>query len=215
MDRADVIILGGGLVGLALAAALDSSGLSAIVVDPADPEQRKDAAFDGRTSAVSSSSMRMLETIGVADHFPEPGCPIRRIAGRRRPRARRPALRCRTTMTSRSAGCTRTATCAPPCAPAPRPGTICGCCGSRAVTSVERGDHGVTVALADGRKLSRAAAGRRRRAQLADARGGRDPRRALEIRPSGDRLDASPRTPARPCRLRDLLSDAARSRCCR
>jgi 2-octaprenyl-6-methoxyphenol hydroxylase len=79
MDRADIIILGGGLIGLALASALDSSGLSAIVVDPADPEQRKDAAFDGRTSAVSSSSMRMLQTIGVADHLPEPGCPIRTI----------------------------------------------------------------------------------------------------------------------------------------
>ena len=31
MDRADVIIFGGGLIGPALAAALDSSGLSAIV----------------------------------------------------------------------------------------------------------------------------------------------------------------------------------------
>ena len=79
MDRADVIILGGGLVGLALAAALDSSGLSAIVIDPADPDQRLDAAFDGRTSAVSSSSMRMLRTTGVADHFPAPGCPILKI----------------------------------------------------------------------------------------------------------------------------------------
>ncbi len=79
MDRADVIILGGGLVGLALAAALDSSGLSAIVVDPADPDQRLDAAFDGRTSAVSASSARMLETTGVADHFPVPGCPILKI----------------------------------------------------------------------------------------------------------------------------------------
>ena len=79
MDRADVIVFGGGMVGLALAAALDSSGLSAIVVDPADPEARKDATFDGRTSAVSSSSMRMLRTIGVADHFPEPGGPILRI----------------------------------------------------------------------------------------------------------------------------------------
>ncbi|HZC37395.1 MAG TPA: FAD-dependent monooxygenase, partial [Sphingomicrobium sp.] len=67
MDRADVIIFGGGMIGLALAAALDSSGVSAIVIDPADPEQRKGAAFDGRTSAVSSSSMRMLRTIGVAD----------------------------------------------------------------------------------------------------------------------------------------------------
>jgi 2-octaprenyl-6-methoxyphenol hydroxylase len=80
MDRADVIIFGGGLVGLTLASALDSSGLSTILVDPADPSQRRDAAFDGRTSAVSSSSMRMLQAIGVADHLAEPGCPIWRIA---------------------------------------------------------------------------------------------------------------------------------------
>ena len=79
MDRADVIILGGGLVGLTLAAALDSSGLTAILVDPADPDTRLDAAFDGRTSAVSSSSKRMLDTIGVSDFFPEPGNPIRSI----------------------------------------------------------------------------------------------------------------------------------------
>ena len=79
MDRADVIIFGGGLVGLALASALDSSGLSAILVDPADPGERKSAAFDGRTSAVSSSSMRMLETIGVTQHLPAGGCPIRKI----------------------------------------------------------------------------------------------------------------------------------------
>lgn len=80
MDRTDVIIFGGGLVGLALASALDSNGVSAIVVDPADPAPRTSASFDGRTSAVSSSSMRMLQAIGVADHLPEPGCPIRKIA---------------------------------------------------------------------------------------------------------------------------------------
>ena len=79
MDRADVIIFGGGMVGLALASALDSSGLSAIIVDPADPAKRKTSAFDGRTSAVSSSSMRMLRAIGVADFLPNPGGPIRRI----------------------------------------------------------------------------------------------------------------------------------------
>jgi 2-octaprenyl-6-methoxyphenol hydroxylase len=80
MERADVIIFGGGLVGLALAAAIDWSGLTAIVIDPADPKPRADAAFDGRTSAVSSSSMKMLEAIGVAAQLPEPGCPIWRIA---------------------------------------------------------------------------------------------------------------------------------------
>jgi 2-octaprenyl-6-methoxyphenol hydroxylase len=79
MQRSDVIILGGGLVGLALAAALDASGLSAVIVDPADPEARKDARFDGRTSALSSSSKRMFDTIGISEHFPVPGCPIRRI----------------------------------------------------------------------------------------------------------------------------------------
>jgi len=79
VDRADVIILGGGLVGLALAAALDSSGLSAIIVDPVDPNRRTDASFDGRTSAVSSSSMRMLRATGVADHLPVQGCPIVKI----------------------------------------------------------------------------------------------------------------------------------------
>lgn len=80
MDRADVIIFGGGMIGLALAAALDSSGLSSIVLDPADPAPRTSSAFDGRTSAVSSSSMRMLETIGVTQHLAEAGCPIKRIA---------------------------------------------------------------------------------------------------------------------------------------
>ena len=40
MSQADVIILGGGLVGLTLAIALDRHGLSTIVVDPADPEKQ-------------------------------------------------------------------------------------------------------------------------------------------------------------------------------
>ncbi|MBA3669067.1 MAG: UbiH/UbiF/VisC/COQ6 family ubiquinone biosynthesis hydroxylase [Sphingomonas sp.] len=80
MDHSDVIIFGGGMIGLALAGALDSSGLRAIVVDPADPAPRSTTAFDGRTSAVSSSSMRMLEAIGVSGHLAAPGCPIRHIA---------------------------------------------------------------------------------------------------------------------------------------
>jgi 2-octaprenyl-6-methoxyphenol hydroxylase len=75
----DVIILGGGLVGLSLAAALDSAGLRSIVIDPADPYTRNDVAFDGRTTAVSSSSMRMLRTTGVLDHLPAQGCPIHAI----------------------------------------------------------------------------------------------------------------------------------------
>ena len=152
MDRADVIIFGGGLVGLALASALDSSGLSAIVVDPADPTPRVDAAFDGRTSAVSSSSMRMLETIGVADQLAERGCPIWRIAVAdglkpgglhfdpdddeplgymHENRHLRSALRARA-----------------------EAGKNSWLLWKSRVSDVDRGEHGVVVSLEDGRKLS-------------------------------------------------------------
>jgi 2-octaprenyl-6-methoxyphenol hydroxylase len=152
MDRADVIIFGGGLVGLALASALDSSGVSAIVVDPADPAPRGEAAFDGRTSAVSSSSMRMLQTIGVAEHLAEPGCPIWRIAVAdglkpgglhfdpddeeplgfmHENRNLRTALRVRA-----------------------QAGKNIWLMWKSRVTAAERGEYGVVVSLEDGRKLS-------------------------------------------------------------
>lgn len=79
MERADAIILGGGLVGLTLAVALGRHGLSAIVVDPADPETQLVPTFDGRVTAVSSSSYRMLEAIGVAERLEGKGCPIESI----------------------------------------------------------------------------------------------------------------------------------------
>ncbi len=79
MERADVIILGGGLVGLTLAIALDRHGLSSIVIDPADPEKVAAPAYDGRATAVASASWRMLETIGVGEKLEGEGCPIRTI----------------------------------------------------------------------------------------------------------------------------------------
>jgi 2-octaprenyl-6-methoxyphenol hydroxylase len=79
MDRADVIILGGGLVGLTLAIALDRHGLSSIVIDPADPERTAAPAFDGRATAVASASWRMLDAIGIGARLEGEGCPIRSI----------------------------------------------------------------------------------------------------------------------------------------
>src|SRR5206468_632804 len=152
MDRADVIIFGGGLVGLALASALDSSGLSTIVVDPADPGLRGSASFDGRTSAVSSSSMRMLETIGVAAHLAEPGCPIRRIAvadglepGGLHFDAddEEPLGMMHENRHLRAALHDRAET-----------GKSTWLLWNSRVSEVQRGDHGVVVALEDGRKLS-------------------------------------------------------------
>jgi 2-octaprenyl-6-methoxyphenol hydroxylase len=79
MERADVIILGGGLVGLSLALALDRHGLSTLVVDPADPETQIAPAYDGRATAISSSSWRMLEALGVAARLEGATCPVRAI----------------------------------------------------------------------------------------------------------------------------------------
>jgi 2-octaprenyl-6-methoxyphenol hydroxylase len=76
MERADVIILGGGLVGLTLAIALDKHGLTSIVVDPVDAEKTLTPQYDGRATAVSSSSWRMLEAIGVGERLEGQGCPI-------------------------------------------------------------------------------------------------------------------------------------------
>src|SRR3546814_1696487 len=65
MEQADVIILGGGLVGLTLALALDAHGLSSHVIDTADLKNSVAPSFDGRVSAISSSSMKMMDAIGI------------------------------------------------------------------------------------------------------------------------------------------------------
>jgi 2-octaprenyl-6-methoxyphenol hydroxylase len=79
MERADLIILGGGLVGLTLAIALDKHGVSSIVVDPVDPATTLTPQYDGRATAVASASWRMLEAIGVGERLDGQGCPIRAI----------------------------------------------------------------------------------------------------------------------------------------
>ncbi|HWT11166.1 MAG TPA: UbiH/UbiF/VisC/COQ6 family ubiquinone biosynthesis hydroxylase [Allosphingosinicella sp.] len=79
MERSDVIILGAGLVGLTLAIALERHGLGVIVVDPADPESQLTPNYDGRATAVASSSWRMLQAIGAGDRLEGKGCPIESI----------------------------------------------------------------------------------------------------------------------------------------
>lgn len=76
----DCIILGGGLVGQTLALALNASGLTSTIVDPANPIDQLAPDFDGRASAVASASWKMLEAIGLGDRLTGLGCPIRTIA---------------------------------------------------------------------------------------------------------------------------------------
>ncbi|GAA4774985.1 UbiH/UbiF/VisC/COQ6 family ubiquinone biosynthesis hydroxylase [Stakelama sediminis] len=79
MAQADILILGGGLVGSALGTALDAHGISSIIVDLADPEVILAAAHDGRASAVASAPHRMLHAIGVGERLGTQGCPIESI----------------------------------------------------------------------------------------------------------------------------------------
>jgi 2-octaprenyl-6-methoxyphenol hydroxylase len=79
VENYDVIILGGGLVGLTLALSLDAHGVRVAVVDPADPAATVAPTFDGRASAVASASWKMLSAIGVGARLEGDGCPILQI----------------------------------------------------------------------------------------------------------------------------------------
>lgn len=62
----DIIIIGAGLVGLSTALACAHKGARIALIDAVHP---KTAAPDGRASAIAASSLRMLETLGVAERF--------------------------------------------------------------------------------------------------------------------------------------------------
>jgi 2-octaprenyl-6-methoxyphenol hydroxylase len=76
---ADVAILGGGLVGPALALALARAGVSAAVVDPLAPATRADPGFDGRAYAVALGTARLLGALGLWTELEPKAEPIRDI----------------------------------------------------------------------------------------------------------------------------------------
>ena len=79
-DRRDLVILGGGLVGMTLALAAARAGLTSHVVDRATPEELTAPGADGRASAISTASWNLLSHIGLADTLAPLGCPIDKIA---------------------------------------------------------------------------------------------------------------------------------------
>ena len=66
-NDSDILIVGGGLGGPALALALAQAGFDVTVVDALDADLRKDAEFDGRAYALALASVRLLTRVGVWD----------------------------------------------------------------------------------------------------------------------------------------------------
>ncbi len=75
----EIIIAGGGLVGNALAIALAQGGMKVAVIDPLPRDAQIATSFDGRTSAISSGSVRILSHLGVWPHIAPHAQPIHDI----------------------------------------------------------------------------------------------------------------------------------------
>lgn len=71
--RADVIISGGGLAGLALAALLGGVKLNVHIIEPFPPKSLKDTPVTGRTVALMQSSLKVLEAARMGDFCAEHG----------------------------------------------------------------------------------------------------------------------------------------------
>lgn len=79
-DTRDLVILGGGLVGMTLALAAAKKGLSSHVIDRADPAELTAEGFDDRATAISTASWHLFENIGIAAGLEEFACDIAAIA---------------------------------------------------------------------------------------------------------------------------------------
>ncbi len=75
----DILIVGGGLNGPALALALAQTGHTVTIIDALAQKVRKNAAFDGRAYALALASQRLLQTIGVWDRVAEHAQPMLEI----------------------------------------------------------------------------------------------------------------------------------------
>ena len=75
----DILIVGGGLTGPALALAAAQSGLTVTVIDALPQTVRKNAAFNGKSYALALASVRLLSAIGIWDRVSENAQPMLEI----------------------------------------------------------------------------------------------------------------------------------------
>ena len=75
-EKSDILIVGGGLNGPALALALAQTGRSVTILDAQSRPALENAAFDGRSYALALASKRLLQAIGVWDDLADQSQPM-------------------------------------------------------------------------------------------------------------------------------------------
>ncbi|MDQ6950563.1 MAG: UbiH/UbiF/VisC/COQ6 family ubiquinone biosynthesis hydroxylase [Mariprofundales bacterium] len=71
-EMVDLMIIGGGMVGLTLAAALRDTGLHIVLIERAEPSVHQSLGIDCRVSAIVRGNVEMLEAIGAWQHLQQP-----------------------------------------------------------------------------------------------------------------------------------------------
>ena len=77
MHKTDVVIIGGGIAGLTLAAILGRAGIGVHLVEPFPPPALKDVKPSGRTVALMESSLNIVRATGVWDKIADRSNPLR------------------------------------------------------------------------------------------------------------------------------------------
>jgi len=75
----DIVIAGGGMIGTSLALALAPLGLRVAVVEAVARGQKSQPSFDDRSTALSRSTQRMFEAMGLWDEVVAASTPIKSI----------------------------------------------------------------------------------------------------------------------------------------
>ncbi|WP_119302912.1 UbiH/UbiF/VisC/COQ6 family ubiquinone biosynthesis hydroxylase [Dongia deserti] len=75
-NEAELIVVGGGLVGLTLAIACADGGIRTIVVEAESADALSSKAYDGRSSAIAHGSQQVLHAIGAWDRLASDAQPI-------------------------------------------------------------------------------------------------------------------------------------------
>jgi 2-octaprenyl-6-methoxyphenol hydroxylase len=65
VNRFDIAVIGGGMVGASFALALAESGRSVVLVESVAPDSQAQPSFDERTTALGNASRRIFQSLGI------------------------------------------------------------------------------------------------------------------------------------------------------